>query len=307
MRKKSKCLVTGGAGFIGSHLTKRLLNDGHKVTVVDDLSEGKWENLPKHPNLKKHKISILKNMSPYVKGKDIIFHLAAIPRLQRSVAEPLKTHETNVNGTLNLLLEAKKHKVKKFIFASSSSIYGNSNKTPFKEEMRPDPVVPYSLQKVVAEEYCKMFSDLWGIETISLRYFSVYGPNMNPDGAYALVIPKFIKEMAKNNAPTIFGNGTHSRDFTFISDVVEANILAAKSNLSGEIINIGANRGISINKLVKTLNKLMDKNIKSIHKPAVPEPGKTLTDNKKAEKLLGWKPKVKFEEGLKKVIKKTLL
>ena len=295
------CLVTGGAGFIGSHLVRRLLEDGVKVTVVDNLSEGKWENLPTHPNLTKHKGSILDNMAPFVAGKDVIFHLAAIPRLQRSVAQPWETHLVNVDGTLNLLLEAQKHNIKKFIFSSSSSVYGNKNKTPFKEGMIDDPLVPYSLQKAVAEDYCQMFSKLWGLKTVCLRYFSVYGPRMNPESPYALVIPKFIKLMSQGKAPTINGDGSHSRDFTFVSDVVEANILAAKSNLSGEIINIGAGSGTSINKVVKILNKLLDKKIKPIYGPAVWEPKATLASNTKARRLLGWKPKIKFEDGLRMV------
>lgn len=306
MKKFKNCLVTGGAGFIGSHLVRRLLEDGVKVTVVDDLSEGKWENLPSHPNLIKRKASILGNMAPYVSGKDIIFHLAAIPRLQRSVAEPWQTHRVNVDGTLNLLLEAKKNKVKKFIFSSSSSVYGNKNKIPFREDMKPNPLVPYSLQKVIAEEYCQMFSQLWGLETVSLRYFSVYGPRMNPNSPYALLIPKFIKLMSQNKAPTIYGDGKHCRDFTFVSDVVEANILAAESNLSGEIINIGTGSSISVNKVVSTLNKLLGKKIKPNFGPAVPEPKATLASNTKAKKLLGWKPKIKFEDGLKIVVEKTI-
>lgn len=302
MRKIKNCLVTGGAGFIGSHLVRRLLEDGAKVTVIDDLSEGKWSNLPVHPNLIKRKVSILENMAPFVAGKDVIFHLAAIPRLQRSVVEPWQTHRVNVDGTLNLLLEAKKHKVKKFIFASSSSVYGNKNKIPFTEDMIPDPLVPYSLQKVMAEDYCQMFSKLWGLETVCLRYFSVYGLRMNPDSPYALVIPKFIKLMSQGKSPTINGDGSHARDFTFVDDVVEANILAAKSNLSGEIINIGAGNRISVNKVVRILNKLLGKKIKPIYGPAVQEPEATLASNIKARKLLGWKPKVKFEDGLKTLI-----
>jgi UDP-glucose 4-epimerase len=300
------CLVTGGAGFIGSHLVRRLLEDGVKVTVVDNLSEGKWENLPTHPNLTKHKGSILDNMAPFVAGKDVIFHLAAIPRLQRSVAQPWETHLVNVDGTLNLLLEAQKHNIKKFIFSSSSSVYGNKNKTPFKEGMIDDPLVPYSLQKAVAEDYCQMFSKLWGLKTVCLRYFSVYGPRMNPESPYALVIPKFIKLMSQGKAPTINGDGSHSRDFTFVSDVVEANILAAKSNLSGEIINIGAGNSISINKVVKILNKLLGKSIKPIYGPEVCEPKITLASNAKAKKLLNWKTKVKFEDGLKIVVKEAV-
>ena len=300
--KYKNILVTGGAGFIGSHLTRRLLDEGCRVTVIDDLSEGKWENLPHHPNLIKHKGSILDNVSNLVAGKDVIFHLAAIPRLQRSVDNPWQTHRVNVEGTLNLLIEAKKHKVKRFIFSSSSSVYGNKNKTPFTENMTPDPLVPYSLQKVVAEDYCRMFSRLWGLETISLRYFSVYGPRMNPNSPYALLLPKFIKLMSQDKIPVINGDGKQSRDFTFVSDIVEANLLAVKSRLSGEIFNIGYGKSISVNKVVRLLNKLMGKNIKPRHGPAIVEPRITLASNAKARKLLGWTPKVSFEEGLKKIL-----
>jgi len=300
--KYKNILVTGGAGFIGSHLTERLLLEGCRVTVIDDLSEGKWENLPLHPNLIKHEGSILDDISNIVSGKDVVFHLAAIPRLQRSVDNPWQTHRVNVDGTLNLLIEAKKHKVKRFIFSSSSSVYGNKNKTPFTENMTPDPLVPYSLQKVVAEDYCRMFSRLWGLETISLRYFSVYGPRMNPNSPYALLLPKFIKLMSQDKIPVINGDGKQSRDFTFVSDIVEANLLAVKSRLSGEIFNIGYGKSISVNKVVRLLNKLMGKNIKPRHGPAIVEPRITLASNAKARKLLGWTPKVSFEEGLKKIL-----
>ncbi|KKU49123.1 MAG: hypothetical protein UX67_C0004G0002 [Candidatus Woesebacteria bacterium GW2011_GWF2_46_8] len=300
--KYKNILVTGGAGFIGSHLTERLLLEGCRVTVIDDLSEGKWENLPLHPNLIKHEGSILDDISNIVSGKDVVFHLAAIPRLQRSVDNPWQTHRVNVEGTLNLLIEAKKHKVKRFIFSSSSSVYGNKNKTPFTENMTPDPLVPYSLQKVVAEDYCRMFSRLWGLETISLRYFSVYGPRMNPNSPYALLLPKFIKLMSQDKIPVINGDGKQSRDFTFVSDIVEANLLAVKSRLSGEIFNIGYGKSISVNKVVRLLNKLMGKNIKPRHGPAIVEPRITLASNAKARKLLGWTPKVSFEEGLKKIL-----
>lgn len=305
--KYKNILVTGGAGFIGSHLTRRLLEEGCKVTVIDDLSEGKWKNLPTHSNLTKHQGSILDNVSKVIAGKDVVFHLAALPRLQRSVANPWQTHRVNVDGTLNLLLEAKKQRVKKFIFASSSSVYGNKNKIPFKENMIPDPLVPYSLQKVMAEQYCQMFSRLWGLETICLRYFSVYGPRMNPDSPYALVLPKFIKLMSKNKAPTINGDGKQSRDFTFVSDVVEANILAGDSDLAGEIINIGAGNNVSINQLVRLLNKLLGKKINPVYGPAVSEPKVTLASNTKAKKLLGWKPKVAFGKGLQIMLKEEAL
>jgi nucleoside-diphosphate-sugar epimerase len=299
MKNLKKCLVTGGAGFIGSHLVERLLKEGSQVTVVDDLSEGKWENLPKHKNLIKIKASILDDLSKFVKGQDVIFHLAAIPRMQRSVAEPWQSHLVNVDGTLNLLLLAKKYQVKKFIFASTSSIYGNQNRPPFHEDMKPNPLVPYSLHKLVGEEYCQMFTDLWGLGTICLRYFNVYGPKMDPNSPYALLIPKFIQLISQNKPVTINGDGTHSRDFTYIADVVEATLLAAQSKLSGEVVNIGSGENISVNKVVKLLSQLTGKRVKAIHGPSVVEPRTTLASNLKARRLLNWKPKIELEEGLR--------
>ncbi len=300
--KYKNVLVTGGAGFIGSHLVERLLKEGCKVTVIDDLSEGKWENLPKSSKLTKIKASILDDISKYVRGRDIIFHLAALPRLKRSLDDPKETHRVNVEGTFNLLLAAREHKVKRFVFASSSSIYGDQKRLPLTEDMRPNPLVPYSLHKLIGEEYCKMFSNLWGLPTISLRYFNVYGPRMNPDSPYANLLPKFIKLMSQNKTPVINGTGTHSRDFTFVSDVVEGTILAAKSDISGEVFNIGYGESISVNRIVKILNRLMSKNIKPIHGPEVVEPKITLASRVKARKILGWIPKISFEEGIKTMI-----
>lgn len=297
------CLVTGGAGFIGSHLTERLLDLGYRVTVLDDLSEGTWKNLPNRPNLLKIKASILGNVSTAVKGKDVVFHLAALPRLKRSLDEPQKTHNVNVNGTLNLLFAAKEAKVKRFIFASSSSVYGNKNKTPFTEDMVPDPLVPYSLHKVIGEQYCRIFSRLWGLETVSLRYFNIYGPRMNPDSPYANLLPKFIKLMSQGKTPVINGDGRQKRDFTYISDAVEGTILAAMApSTSGEIINIGFGNHISVNQVVRTLNTLMDTHIKPKHGPAVIEPRVTLASSVKARTMLGWIPKVSFEQGIKTML-----
>ena len=303
--KYKNCLVTGGAGFIGSHLVQRLLAKGCRVTCLDDLSEGKWENLPKHPKLTKVKASILSNISKYASENEVIFHLAAIPRLQKSLAFPWQSHRANIDGTLKLLLLAKQHKIKKFIFASSSSVYGNQNRLPFEETMVPDPLVPYSLQKLVGEKYCQMFSRLWGLETIALRYFSVYGPRMNPDGAYALLIPKFIKLISQDIAPTINGDGKQVRDFTYVSDVVDATLLAAESDLSGEVFNIGFGKSISVNDVAQIINRIMGKNIKPVHGPPVVEPKATLSSSKKAKKYLGWEPKVDLEKGLKMMLKMT--
>ena len=297
-----KVLVTGGAGFIGSHLVERLLKEGCRVTVIDDLSEGKWKNLPKDPKLTKHKVSILDNISKFVRNQDVIFHLAALPRLRRSLDDPWQTHKVNVDGTLNMLLLAKKYKIKRFIFASSSSVYGDQDHLPLTEDMKPRPPVPYSLHKLIGEEYCKMFSDLWGLGTISLRYFNVYGPRMNPDSPYANLLPKFIKLFSEDKTPVINGDGTHSRDFTYISDVVEATLLAAGSSITGEVFNIGYGKSISVNNVVKILNQILHKHIKPTHGLAVVEPKITLASNVKARKMLGWKPKVSFKEGVKTMI-----
>lgn len=302
MRGFKRCLVTGGAGFIGSHLTERLLKEGHRVTVIDDLSSGRWENLPTHPKLIRVKSSILGNISNIVAEQEVIFHLAAVPRLQRSLVDPWQTHKVNVDGTLKLLLEAKKHKIKRFIFASSSSVYGNQKSLPFSESMRPNPLVPYSLQKLIGEKYCQMFSNLWGLGTISLRYFNVYGPRMSSDGPYANLIPKFIKLLSQDKLPTINGDGKQTRDFTYVSDVVEATILAAQSSLSGEIFNIGSGKSISVIEVASIINRLMGKNIKPIHGPALVEPRATLSSSLKAKDKLGWEPKVNLEEGLSMII-----
>lgn len=298
-------LVTGGAGFIGSHLTEALLNMGARVTVIDDLSEGRWENIPdnKNKNLKKIKASITdKNIGKYFRGVDYVFHLAALPRVQRSIKFPEKTHEVNVNGTLNCLLAARDAGVKKFVFSSSSSVYGKQTKLPLTEDMTPHPMSPYGLHKFIAEEYCKLFDSLWGLNTVSLRYFNVYGPRMYPNGAYATVLPKFINLMRKNKIPVINGDGKQSRDFTNVADVVDANIKAALSPVHGEVFNIGYGKSISVNKVVAILNKNLDKKIKPTHGPAVVEPKKTLASNAKARKMIGWKPTIGFESGIKSLI-----
>jgi UDP-glucose 4-epimerase len=301
--KIKKAIVTGGAGFIGSHITERLLKDGAKVIVIDDLSEGKWENIPPHKNLIKYEGSICeKNIGRLFKGADVVFHLAALPRVQRSIKFPRETHEVNVTGTLNVLLAARDNKVPRFIFSSSSSVYGNQDKIPFTEDMTPNPISPYGLHKWIDEEYCILFSKLWGLGTVSLRYFNVYGLRMYPHGAYANLFPKFIELMRAGKTPVINGDGEQTRDFTFISDVVEANMLAAKSKISGEVMNIGSGKNISVNEAMRLLNKAMHKNIKPIHGPPVIEPKATLADRSKAKKLLGWEPKIDLEDGIKKML-----
>jgi UDP-glucose 4-epimerase len=296
----ANCLVTGGAGFIGSHLVKRLLEDGCNVTVIDDLSTGKWENLPEHSNLKKYKVSILQDMSKHVAGTDVIFHLAALSGVQRSIEQPNKTHEVNVTGTFNLLLAARDAGVKKFIFSSSMTVYGEQAKLPITEKGELKPMSPYAFHKKIGEDYCKLFTNLWGLPTISLRYFNVYGPSMYSSGASLNFLPKCITLMAQDKTPVIYGDGEQTRDFTYVDDVVEANILAASAKVSGKVFNIGSGQSFSLNKVVKLLNKTMGKNIEPIHEPAISEQQRsTLASFAKAKFFLGWQPKVKFKDGLK--------
>lgn len=298
--KFNKVLVTGGAGFIGSRLTKRLLENGCKVTVIDDLSIGKWENLPEHANLIKHEISILDDVSELVAGQEVIFHLAALSGVQKSVDHPKQTREVNVNGTLNLLIAARDTGVKKFIFSSSMTVYGDQKDLPITEGAKLKPISPYAFHKKIGEDYCKLFTELWGLPTISLRYFNVYGPGMYSSGASMNFLPKFIALMSQDKTPVIFGDGEQTRDFTYVDDVVQANILAANSDISGEIFNIGSGCGISLNKAVGLLNKIMDKKIKPANGPAVSEQQKaTLASFAKAKEILNWWPKIKFEKGLK--------
>ena len=303
MKNKSKkyYLVIGGAGFIGSHLADRLIKDGHSVTVIDNLSTGKRENVNPQAKFVKRDIRNLKQIVPLFKNIDGVFLLAALPRVQYSIDYPAKTNRNNVNGILNVLIASQKANVKRIVYSSSSSIYGNPEKLPLQESFKPNPLSPYGLQKYVGEEYCRLFSLIHGIETVSLRYFNVYGPRMSGKGAYASVMPVFLKQLAKNQSLTITADGTQTRDFTNVSDVVRANISAMNSKKvgQGEAINIGSGKNYSINQIAKMFG---DK-IKYI--PARIEPHDTLADISLAKKLLGWQPKVKLEEGIKKILKEN--
>lgn len=289
-----KLLVTGGAGFIGSNLTDELVRLGHKVIVIDNLSGGKKENI--NPEAKFYKINICsyKKIKPLFKSVDYVFHLAALPRVQYSIEHPLETNETNVSGTLNVLKAAYEMGVKKVIYSASSSAYGDQNKLPLKENLAAKPKSPYGLQKYIGELYCGVWSQVYGLSTVSLRYFNVYGPRNNPDGAYALVIAKFLRQRKSGKPLTITGDGNQTRDFTNVKDVVRANILAMKSSRvgKGEIINIGAGKNQSINKIAKLIGGPVE------YTSARFEPHDTLADNSLAKKLLGWEPKVSIEEGI---------
>ena len=301
-----KTLVTGGAGFIGSNLVEELVNQNHEVIVIDNLVAGKEENLADIKNkITFHKETIANNIKPILKDVDIVFHLAALPRVQFSIHNPIESHEININGSFNLLKLCSDAGVKRFIFSSSSSIYGNQETLPLRETMKPNPMSPYALHKLTIEHYCKLFHELYGLKTISLRYFNVYGPKQDPSGDYAILIPRFINMISKDSPPTIRGDGDQTRDFTFVDDVISANLAAASSRnkkIFGEAFNIGAGNNISVNEITEKLLKHLNSNLKPIYVSPVIEPKDTLADVSKAKSLLGWQPKIKIDEGLKKTV-----
>ncbi len=302
----TKYLVTGGAGFIGSNIIEALLQQRRWVRAIDNYSTGKKENI--QPFLNKIEfiqgdLSNLKTARKAIKDIDIVFHQAAIPSVQRSIANPIDSNSANINGTLNILLESRNAKVKKFIYASSLSIYGNNVELPKKEIHPPDPISPYGLTKFAGERYCQLFYTLYRLPTVCIRYFNVFGPRQNPKSQYSAAIPKFITAMLKGQPPIIYGDGKQSRDFTYIDNVVKANILAANSTIKGEIINIACGRKITLNQIIALINKILGKNIKPTYLPA--REGNiihSLADISKAKKLLNYQPSVEFEKGLKKTI-----
>ena len=303
----SKFLVTGGAGFIGSHIVQRLVEKGHFVRVVDDFSSGKEANLKdvvKKIDLIKGDIRSKETCIKVTKGIDFILHQAALRSVPKSMNNPNEYNEVNIGGTLNMLDASIKNKVKRFVFASSSSVYGDIDNFPEKEGFLPQPISPYALTKLTGEYYCKIFSYHYGLPCIALRYFNVFGPRQSLDDEYAVVIPKFINCMLNDEHPPIYGTGRQSRDFTYVDNVVEANILAARNNrIKGDVFNVACGRDYSILELVKILNKLMRKNIKPIFLPKRPgDVFKTKADVSKAKRLLGFTPRMDFIQGLKLTI-----
>ena len=296
-KKKQKVVVVGGAGFIGSNLVDALVAKKFDVHVIDNLCAGKRENVHKQATLHVVDILNLKAIKPIMRGAMYVFHLAALPRVQYSIEHPLETNAVNVGGMLNVLVAATDAKVKRLIYSASSAAYGDSTKFPSKEGDPINPQSPYGLHKYVGELYCRLWSAVYGLPTVSLRYFNVYGRRQSPEGAYALVIAKFFKQRAEGKPLTITGDGTQTRDFTSIHDVVRANLLAMKSPRvgSGEVMNIGAGRNYSVLQIAK----LIGGPIAFI--PARLEPHDTLADTKLAQKLLGWKPNVTIKQGVEEL------
>lgn len=290
-----KAVVTGGAGFIGSHITDALVERGFDVHVVDNYAGGKRADRI-NPKATYHEVDVrdYEKLAPIVKGSMYVFHEAALPRVQFSIEQPELTFSVNVGGTVSVLRAAQEGGVQRLMYAASSSAYGDQVALPLSEDLPAQPKSPYGLQKYVGELSCRLWSDVYGLSTVSLRYFNVYGPKFDPEGAYALVIGKFLKQKKEGTPLTITGDGTQTRDFTHVSDIVRANLLAAESRKvgKGEVINIGAGRNLSVNDLAAMIGG------PSVHVEPRLEPHDTRADNALAKKLLGWEPEVTLENGI---------
>jgi UDP-glucose 4-epimerase len=283
-----KAVVTGGAGFIGSNLVNKLIEQGVEVTVLDNLSTGQKEKINPKAQFIECDISTVSqtDLTFYINGHDVIFHLAALARVQPSIEDPLPFNDVNITGTLNILLAAHTMGIKRVVYSASSSCYGNTDVLPTPENTPTNPLSPYGLQKYVGEQYCKMFSEVYGLDTVSLRYFNVYGENMNFEGAYKTVISVFIEQLRNKEKLNITNDGNQRRDFTYVGDVCQANILAAlyDKKLNGESFNIGNGNNYSVNEVAdmfKGSKKYGEKRI---------EPFETLADNSKAKNILKWNP-----------------
>lgn len=305
----SKVLVTGGAGFIGSHLTEALLRAGHQVRVLDDFSTGKRENLvfdEAYPFLEvvEGNICNFTTCLKVMEGIEFVFHQAALPSVQRSVEDPMGSNQANVEGTLNILMSARETGVKRVIYAASSSAYGDTLTLPKKEEMAPNPLSPYALQKLVGEQYCRLFYQLYGLETISLRYFNIFGPKQDPNSIYSAVIPRFIDALISGRPPTIYGDGEQSRDFTYIENVIHANLLAMEvERTHGEVINVACGRRVSLNQLVRILQDIIGSHLFPLYEePRKGDVRHSLADIGRAKEVLNYSPRVGIEEGLRRTV-----
>ncbi len=308
MSETPKYLVTGGAGFIGSNLADELIQKGAKVAILDNFITGFRENLDEIAGdfeFYEGDVNDDEVLKRALAGVDTVFHEAALPSVPRSVDNPAETHQACVNGTFNILVRAKESGVRRVIYAASSSAYGDQAVLPKVETMRPDPLSPYAAAKLVGEYYCRVFSEVYGLETISLRYFNVFGPRQNPSSMYSGVISRFVDALLKGETPVIFGDGEQTRDFTYIANVVDANIKAAQSDKGiGEVMNAANGESVSLNELLEVLKKITGKpDVRAEYKPARAGDVKhSQADNTRAIECLGYKKLVGLEEGLQKTI-----
>ena len=302
-----RVLVTGGAGFIGSHLVDRLLRDGHDVRALDNFSSGHRSNLDRvaeHIDIVEGDIQSYERAHKAVRGCELVFHQAALPSVPRSVQDPLTSNGVNVVGTLNVLLAARDEGVRRVVFASSSSVYGANAQLPKREDMSTEPISPYATAKLAAEGYCRSFTRVYDLETVALRYFNVFGPRQDPLSAYAAVVPNFITAYLEGRAPTIHGDGEQSRDFTFIDNVVEANLLAADApGVAGRRYNIACGERTTLNALAAELRDLIGSDIEPVHdEPRVGDVPHSLADVGAAERDLGYRPEIDLREGLERTV-----
>lgn len=265
-----RCLVTGGAGFIGSHLVEALLRSGHEVRVLDNLASGTLDNLPRHRfmEFQRGDLRDLDAVARAVKGMEVVFHQAALPSVPQSVLDPASCHDVNVTGTLNLLLAARDEWVRRVVFASSCAIYGDSEELPKRESMTPRPLSPYAAAKLMGEHYCRLFYQHYGLETVALRYFNVFGPRQSAKSDYAAVIPRFISAVMAGEAPVIFGDGEQSRDFVSVHDVAAANLAAATSpRAPGNVYNVARGERLTLNRLVACISDLLGREVRPVYRP----------------------------------------
>jgi UDP-glucose 4-epimerase len=307
--KDKSVVITGGAGFIGSNLAEELATS-NRVIIIDDLSTGRKENIDhllQKDNVKfiQGSISDLKLLQNSFRGIDFVFHQAALPSVPRSVKDPKASNEVNITGTLNVLLAARDNKVRKVVYASSSSVYGDTPALPKSEDMSPNPQSPYALTKLVGEYYCRIFHQLYNLPAVCLRYFNVYGPRQDPNSQYAAVIPRFIARLARGKPPVIYGDGEQTRDFTYIKDVVQANLVAAVGDATG-ILNIGRGERNSINRLAQIIINIMGKDLQPVYEPPLPgDVRHSLADISRAKEI-GYSPEYDLETGLKQTIESCL-
>ena len=300
-----KVLVTGGAGFIGSNIVRALLARGDDVRVLDNFSTGSRTNLAgleRDVDLVEGDLRSYERVHAAVRGAEVVFHEGALPSVPRSVQDPLTTTAVNVEGTLNVLLAARDEGVRRIVNASSSSVYGNAGELPKVETQAPDPISPYAVAKLAAERFCTSFSRVYALESVSLRYFNVFGPRQDPASQYAAVVPRFIRAIAAGEPVTIYGDGEQSRDFTYVDNIVSANLLSADAAAAhGEILNVATGGSITVNALADAIGNLLGRPVEKIYEPArKADVRASWADLEEARRVLGYEPQVPFEEGLRR-------
>ena len=299
-----RVLVTGGGGFIGSNLVRALLERGDDVRILDNFSTGNRENLADlagEIEVVEGELRSYERVHAATRGVEVVFHQGALPSVPRSVQDPLTTAAVNTEGALNVLLAARDEGIRRVVFASSSSVYGNSDELPRVETQNPDPISPYGVSKLAAERYCVSFSRVYGLETVALRYFNVFGPNQDPSSQYAAVVPRFVTTIADGRPVPIYGDGEQKRDFTFVSNVVEANLLAAEAEeVSGTIVNVATGRATSVHELADTIGTILRLPVeRELHPARTGDIRDSYADVTRARELLGWEARIGLEDGLR--------